>query len=723
MTGMRRSVLWSIVVLLCVGLTPALAQEDPSQDTQQSETEELPAILVADQVVITPERQLIAEGNVEAFQGETRLTASRIIYDDATGKMTIEGPIRIDEGDGIIVLANAAEMDRGLQNGLLTGARMVFEQQLQLAALQMTRVGGRYTQLYKTAVTSCHVCENGKPPLWQIRARTVTHDQEERQLYFEDATLRVLDVPIFYFPGMRLPDPTLERATGFLIPSFRTTTQLSTGIYIPYFIRIGDSKDLTITPYLSTKTRTLGLRYRQAFRNGGIEFNGAFTRDDLYEGEDRGYLFGEGGFDFANDYRLEFDIKTVSDNAYLYDYGLEDLDRLRSQISLDQIRRDSAFYTDLIHYSTLRDSDNESELPTRIGDIIYQKRFFPTAIGGEVRVTADGHAHYRSSDTDVLGRDIARFTADVNWRKNWILGNGLRADWEMGVAVDRFKVEHDSNYPPNATLTTPRAALTLSYPMTKTAASGAVHYLNPVMQLGWADVHGPDVPNDESTFVEFDQGNLLALSRFPSPDRREEGSALVLGVNWARYGTDGWNAFATVGQVFRKTAIDDFSTTSGLSGTSSDLLLAGQIRMDAGLSLTARGLLSGDFDFNKAEFRGDWLSERTVISGSYIWLGIDADENRTSEVSEFWFDGSYRVDDYWTASANLRYDIADDTATRAGIGLVYQNECVTIDLSLNRSFTSSSSVEPTTDFGFTIALSGFSVDNGAEKYRRSCKHS
>ena len=68
----------------------------------------------------------------------------------------------------------------------------------------MNRVNGRYSQLYKTAVTSCRICNDGTPPLWQIRARRVIHDQVENQLYFEGAQLRVKDVPIFYLPYLRL---------------------------------------------------------------------------------------------------------------------------------------------------------------------------------------------------------------------------------------------------------------------------------------------------------------------------------------------------------------------------------------------------------------------------------------------------------------------------------------------------------------------------------------
>jgi LPS-assembly protein len=672
------------------------------------------------QNIRTPDRKLIAEGNVEAFQGDTRLRAERITFDRADGKLTIEGPIRIDQGGAVTVLADSAQMDEGLQNGLLSGARLVLDQQLQMAALQMSRVGGRYTQLFKTSVTSCHVCDDGRPPLWQIRARKVIHDQLEKQLYFEGAQLRVLDVPILYLPALRLPDPTLDRARGVLIPSIRTTSQLGTGLRVPYFIPLGDSRDLTLSPYVSSRTRTLDFRYRQAFRTGDIAFEGAFTRDDLLPGENRGYLFGIGLFDLPRDFTLEFGVQATSDNAYLVDYGLPNFDRLQNEIALTRVKRDSAFRASVINYKSLRDNEDDDLLPSVVADARYERRFFPTSIGGELRLGLDIHAHHRPSDTDMLGRDIRRATADATWRRDWILRGGIRADWQLGLAADTFNIDQDSSFPANVTRLTPSTALKLSLPMTRVAASGATHFLEPVVQFGWTEVNGGDVPNDESTFVEFDRGNLLALSRFPAPDRREEGPTLVYGVNWSRFAPSGWQTSATVGQVIRKTADPSFTVSSGLSGTSSDILVAGQIRFENRISLTARSLVDGAFSLSKAELRGDWRDDRTTLSSTYIWLGADPAEGRIRARSEFWFDGSYEISPSWTAGANLRYDVSDNRATTAGVGLIYTNECVTVDLSVNRRYTSSTSVEPSTDFGFSIALRGFAVEAGTEKYRRSC---
>lgn len=697
----------------------ATRDEGPGAVAADTPAATVPAILVADNVYITPDRQLVAEGNVEVFHDDVRLRARRISFERDSGQLSILGPIRIEQAGAVTILADAAEMDSELQNGLLTGARMVLDQQLQLAALQMTRVSGRYTQLYKTAVTSCHVCEDGRPPLWQIRATKVIHDQQERQLYFEDAQFRVLDVPIAYLPRFRLPDPTLERAKGFLIPSVRTTSQLGTGLRLPYFIPFGDSRDLTLAPYVSSRTRTLDFRYRQAFKAGRVTFEGAYTRDDLIPGTSRGYLFGLGQFDLPRDFKLRFEIEAVSDNAYVADYGLPDVDRLRSEIALFRVRRDSAFQADIIHFRSLRDEDSTTQ-PLLVGDVFFERRFFPAAVGGEFRLNFEAHGHERSSSQDQLGRDVMRTTADIDWRRSWIGATGLRADWRMGISADVFRINQDSRYPDTILRNTPRTALTLRYPMRRTLANGATHYLEPMAQFGWSNVNGEDPPNDESTFVEFDQGNLVSLSRFPAPDRREDGATLVYGLNWSRHAPDGWQAWATVGQVFRKTADPSFTNTSGLSGTSSAILVAGQYKNDTGLSLTGRGLIDGSLSLSKAEFRGNWYTPRVSLAGTYLWLGTDPAEGRGKPLSELWFDGDYNINPSWTASANLRYDISDDRATRAGVGLIYRNECVTVDISLRRRYTSSTSVEPSTDFGFTIALRGFAVEGGTEKYRKAC---
>ena len=129
---MRRALLLSVLVPLLGLSAPAQAETTAGPDPAAP-----PAMLVADRVYITPQRTLIATGNVEAFQGDMRLQAQKISYDQANGTLEIEGPIRIDQGGDVTILASSAELDRDLQNGLLSSARMVFKQQRPVHCLSL----------------------------------------------------------------------------------------------------------------------------------------------------------------------------------------------------------------------------------------------------------------------------------------------------------------------------------------------------------------------------------------------------------------------------------------------------------------------------------------------------------------------------------------------------------------------------------------------------------
>jgi LPS-assembly protein len=718
-----------VCLLLLLPLSPR-AQQSPTPAVALQQTRQEPAILLADQVFITRDRTLVAQGNVEAFQGTTRIRASAIRYSQSAGSLVIEGPIVLSDGEDTTILADAAELTDDLRNGLLTGARMILDQQLQLAALQLNRVEGRYSQLYKAAVTACKVCDDGRPPLWQIRAKRVIHDQAEQQLYFDEATFRIRSVPIFYLPRLRLPDPTLERSRGFLTPSIRTTSQLGVGIKVPYFIPIGRSRDLTVTPYLSSSTRTLELRYRQAFRNGRIEFNGAVTRDDLRPDKTRGYLFGTGAFDLPRDFKLTFALESVSDRAYLTEYGYSDKDRLTSELTVQRSQRDEYIRASFYNIQSLRVDENNDTLPTLVLDGRYERRFHPVRLGGEIRLSLQAHSHRRNSDspidgpdpdTVVDGRDVVRINGEIDWLRRYVSGGGLVGDVRLGGSFGFFDITQDNTFAQNHADVVPHASIALRYPLARRGANGVAHLLEPVAQIAWTGGDRLAIPNEESTRVEFDQGNLLALSRFPRPDRRERGTVGALGLSYSRIDPAGWDAHLTFGQVFRRRADAAFSDTSGLTGTSSDLLVAAQLRSGA-LSLTGRGLFEGDFGVSKAEVRGDWTFRRGRLGGSYVWLEVDPTEDRTQAVSEITLDGAYRINDQWAAAADMRFDTAADRAAVAGLGVTYNNECVTVDLSVRRRYSSSTSVEPSTDIGFNIGLRGFSATTGTERYVRSCRN-
>ncbi|MBE9635686.1 LPS-assembly protein LptD [Salipiger mangrovisoli] len=715
--------LLATALALSLPLAAALPQTLRAQtSTQISPSEgESPAILVADEVFVEDGNRLIAQGNVEALQDGTRLAASRIVYDQKSGTLDIEGPVRITDASGNLLLAESAQLDEGIRNGILLGARMVMEDQLQLAAVEARRAEGRFTQLSRVAVSSCQVCGPDEVPLWAIRAERIVHDQVSRQFYLEGAQLRVLDVPLLWLPSVRLPDPSLKRARGFLVPSYRTTTLLGFGVKIPYFIPIGDHQDVTLTPYISSVTKTLETRYRRAFVNGDVEVNGALTRDTLTSDETRGYLFAEGNFGLRNEFQLDFDLKMVSDEAYLNDYDYEDLDRLDSTIELSRARSDDLLQIGLAHYQSLRASEKDALLPSWIIDTSYEKRFFPNRIGGELRLGTEIHGHYRASSDDIEGRDVARLSAEASWRRRWTLDGGLRFGVTTELWFDRYAYRQDSLSESDVSRAMAGTALELRWPLVRHGADGSHTLLEPVMQYGLMGGSRVNIVADESTRVEFDEANLLALSRFPAADRREHGQTLAAGLRWLHEAPQGWRASMTMGRVWQDEVDEDFSQSTGLDSALSDWLVAAGFSNDSGLTISARGLMADASDLNKAEARVDWSNDRIDLGASYLLLVQDAQEERDETQSEWSLEGSYRFATNWTSSAEWRYDLADQRLDRSGFGLQYRNECVQVDFSVTRKYASSTNLEPSTDYGLSVALTGFGTSESAKEYRRQCK--
>lgn len=704
----------SLLAALLFATTSAIAQE---------------ASLVADSVIFDPASgTLQAEGNVEVQQGDQRLRARSITYDGERDVLTVQGPLYLIDGQDVTIIASFAELSGDLREGILAQARVVFAQQLQLAANEVRRTGGRYTQFNKTVASSCQVCAEHPTPLWEIRAQQITHDAEERQLYFDNATFRVLNVPVFYWPFLRLPDPTVDRASGFLLPEFASSGDVGFGLKVPYFFAINDHSDLTLTPWLTTRgSRSLEARYRRKLSFGEFEINGAVTDDNLLPDSSslRGYVFADGQFALPRDFTLTFDVELTSDEGYLLQYDFSEKDRLDSAIGVERTKRDELIAADLVFYRSLRDGDVNSTLPTIVGDAVYKRRFAPRHIGGIASLQFEAAGFYRRSSFDPtdsgLARDVTRLSAVGDWRRDWVMGNGMVFAAATELRVDRYQVRQDNRLAFDDTMdVTPYGTVEWRWPMLRDTP-GARHLLEPVVQLVWAEESQRDVANEDSLLVELDEGNLFSFSRFPGVDAQEAGRRANIGLTYTREDKNGFDLGLTVGRVFRDGDFGQFSSSTGLQGRSSDWLVAAQLKIGTRLDVINRALFEDNFSFARNETRLSWTEEDYRLSSTYIWLEADATEGRPIDTSEIAVDGAYNVTNRWTVSSNLRYDFEENRTTSASVGARFQNECAAVDLSLSRRFTSSTNVSSTTDFNLSVQLAGFGANGvGGRSFARRC---
>ena len=56
--------------------------------------------------------------------------------------------------------------------------------------------------------------------------------KKKKTIYYDNAVLKVYDIPIFYFQKLSHPDPTADRRSGFLPPIFTDSKNLGVGFGI-----------------------------------------------------------------------------------------------------------------------------------------------------------------------------------------------------------------------------------------------------------------------------------------------------------------------------------------------------------------------------------------------------------------------------------------------------------------------------------------------------------
>jgi LPS-assembly protein len=228
------------------------------------------------------------------------------------------------------------------------------------------------------------------------------------------------------------------------------------------------------------------------------------------------------------------------------------------------------------------------------------------------------------------------------------------------------------------------------------------------------------VPNEDSRLVEFDEANLFSLNRFPGSDQKEQGLRANLGVGWTRLEADGRSFGIVAGQVLRLEDPGLFSAGTGLSGVRSDWLLAAHYQGPEGLDLMNRILIDEDMSITQNELRLRYGGERFDLGASFIWQVADPVQDRPIPTRQLTLNTGWTFAEGWTGTAGTRYDLQADKATKASVGLQFRNECTELDLSLSRRFTSSTSVDPVTDFNFQVTLNGFGQRARGQSFRQSC---
>ncbi len=701
---MRRG-LRTLMIDLVAGAALALAVGMPAQAQLSPGNLDLPVALVADTVEYdTATGRVTASGNVEIYYGERTLTADRIVYDSDTGRITAEGSIVLRDPSGATVFADFADLDAELRDGLVRGARSVMGENIKLSAAEARRVGARFNALSKAVYSPCKVCSDDPVPLWRIRARRVIHDEVEKRIHYEDATFDVFGVPVFWLPYFSHPDPTIDRASGFLVPEFRHSSVYGYGAQVPYYWVIDDYSDLTFSPLLTTGDGVVGvLQYRRAFESGSFTTAGSLTYDD-YEGSNafHGHLEARGEFDLVNEFRWGFDGIAVTDRGYLRRYDFSDEDRLTSEVYVRRYRNNGFFDTTAVYFQSLRDDEPSGSIPVVLPEFDARHEMPGALLGGDLGIFASGYLLLRGE-----GLDTSRMSIGADWERQVILPVGLSLRGFAEARGDLFVVDDFAGIESATEFRfAPLAGVEARFPLIYESSSGVVHVLEPIAQAIVAPNggNGSDIPNEDSQVTEFDETNLFDTSHFTGLDAFEEGPRLNLGLRYERISPGRLNFDASVGRVLRLRGAGEFSSGSGLADAASDWVGAWSVSYDPYVTVRQRLRISDNFAITRNEIGAELTFGRLAVSASYIFLESDPSIEAPEDREELSGRARFRIDRNWSISGNARRDIEQGDFVEIGGGLTFANECCQIDFFVKRDFRESDDAPASTSFAVQVKL-------------------
>jgi len=279
-----------------------------------------------------------AVGNVQIYYGGATVEADQVVYDQGTKRLRAEGNVRLTEPDGKITYGQVIDLTDDYRDGFVDSLRLETPEDTRFAAARADRTQGNYTVLQNGVYTACEPCKDDprKPPFWQVKAARIIHDEGEKMLYFEDATIEFFGVPLAYIPFLSAPDPTVKRKSGFLFPGLSNTTQYGFGIEPKYFWALAPNYDLTLSTVLTTRQGALfkgEWRHRLLEGSYSIRAAGIFQQDPGYfatrDGPTsptantfRGVVQTTGQFALNDQWVWGWNGFLATDSQFVYDYQL-----------------------------------------------------------------------------------------------------------------------------------------------------------------------------------------------------------------------------------------------------------------------------------------------------------------------------------------------------------------------------------------------------------------
>ncbi len=684
-----------------------------------------PLYLQGDQLIYdTKGNRVIARGNVEIYYNNNVLTGEEVIYDQNADTLTAVGNVMLRDPAGNVTRSDSLTLTSDFRDGFLQSLNMTTADNTRIIAERAQRREGNVTEFQQGRFTPCR-SEGGMPPLWCISAASVVHDQTAATISYQDAQFEMFGYPIVYLPYFEHADPSVKRKSGFLAPGYSNSSALGLGLEIPYYFALNPSYDLTIYPkYFSKQGLLMQADWRQRIFNGeytiklaGIdqgslnyEDNGP-TRANTALDHFRGSVETKGQFSLSDWWKFGWDATLESDDTFRRFYGLDSLtrtDRINTAYLIGQSDR-NFFSTRLYQFRGLT-SDATPQTESIVHPVVdYNYIFADPVLGGELSWKSNALSMSRA---DVVNhtktQEFTRAVTELDWRRRLTDDIGISYTPFASLRGDVYRL--DNYIDPRTGLAVQdetfarglaTGGMTVSYPWIARVAA-ASHTIEPIGQIiaRQASIDQRRVPDEDARSLVFDDTNLFEPQKFSGYDRIETGTRANYGLQYTFQGANGGYARVLAGQSYHITGDNayaspgfdsdgkpNFSTSSGLGTPRSDYVLGMYLAPAETFRLLAQSRFNEqNLDLQRQDVGASFSYGPFAASAMYTFAAANSAVGMESSQQEVSGALGIRLNDQWTLSGGVRYDLDTSTPIADMVQLRYADECFVLTATFTDSY-------------------------------------
>ncbi len=617
-------------------VSPANAAKQTAGKGKDQKGTDQPALITADQIIYDRDLSTVtASGHVEIDQAGRIVMADAVSYNLKQDVIIATGNVSFTDIDGEVRFTDYIELSGDMKQAIARHLRLLMVDNSRFAAATGRRTDGTRNVLDNAIYTACAPCAEDPdgPPLWDVRARRIVHDDTTHRISYDDAWFDVEGLPVMYFPYFSHSDPTVKRESGVLPPTFFSNQIVGTGISTPYYQILSPYQDAMVAPiYTSKEGVGAAATWRARSTFGEMVTSGSFgnepTPDNISQTTTGWNIDAKSQFAIDDTWRAGYDIQRASDRDYLryYDYTLTQ-PYLTTRPYLEGFS--SRSYASVEAYSFQNQTDNfpapvpgiPDKTPMVLPLITYSVQSLPGWRGGYW--TFDTHAaSIMRTDDETNSRRVNTLTA---WHLPYTTDDGQVLRFTTAVRADAYDSDHIIGLGPDQTYAyrlIPTASVDWRMPLAK-VEDHSTQTLTPILMANVGPYGGNDakIPNEDSLDFELDDSNIFNPTPFSGYDRVASGPRFAYGAEYTVTNRGDSAADILVGQSYQPRPDNVFPAGTGLDHPFSDLVGRAQVSPSTNLNLTYHFRLSEtDYSFRHSELDLHVGSRPLSATLGYVFL-------------------------------------------------------------------------------------------------------